>query len=558
MATAGSSERPACPPCPTASRYPLKSGAGLLPSPPEHEDKFSACVEGQNDCSPPSGHPGHPSPTQRHICSGERLHRRSDPERSSTRPARKDCDSRRGLVSKCDILSSSTGKHKLLLEDRDEMKRRNLPCSADEEPGVLSDSENEEPIRWRIQNVSAFIRKSKAWSGFSGSQRSQSCTNATEDQGCRWKSATQLTPLDQAAVGHSYAAGILLSSENSGFASALAAAPDRRLTWRAALGSSVTPLALSLPKPERSISPESNDSISEEFNHFKPIVCSPCTPPKRLPDGRLMEPTIVKSTPRNLTRGLQKATSYEASPAVLQKWRQIEVDRQNIRLNSKATLTSPGIDVSSSACQPATARCGDGAPAGNKRKLTFEAPAADSESLQKQSVKIQVPALHYSEASLRAGSDFESKGGVPGTSGTFLMFARKQSPYSRNHSCHSCKLVPKDSQSPWKQSSGRRHQSTSQRGRKREQKTKHLDPDQDFDVKRSRPVGQDTRDEHYISRVQLERRDRALAMKLQRQFDLDNVLGRSSTDTYCLRSWMSNQNRRRYSLRSSRRLNQKL
>lgn len=347
-----------------------------------------------------------------------------------------------------------------------------------------------------------------------------------------------------------------MSSENSGAASALATAPERRLACRA---SSATPLALSLPRPERSISPDSNDSISEEFNHFKPIVCSPCTPPKRLPDGRLLEPTIVKSTPRNLRRGLQKATSYEASPAVLQKWRQIEVDRQNIRLNSKATLTSPAIEVSSSTCQPATGRRGDGATAGNKRKLTFETPAADSESFQKQSAKIQVPAVHYSEASLRAGSHCESKVGVPGTCAGTVMFTPKQSAYSRNHGCHAAKLVPKDSQSPWKQSrSSRRHQSTSQRGRKREQKTKHLDSDQDFELKRSRPVGQDTRDQRYISRLQLERRDRALAEKLQRQFDLDKVMGRSSRDTYCLRSWMSNQNRRRYSLRSSQRLHQKL
>uniref|UniRef100_H3D0W3 RING-type E3 ubiquitin transferase n=1 Tax=Tetraodon nigroviridis TaxID=99883 RepID=H3D0W3_TETNG len=218
------------------------------------------------------------------------------------------------MLSKCDLLSSSAGKHKVrMCQDRDEMKRRNLACSADEEPGVLSDSENEEPISGRIQNMSAFIRKPKAWSGLSsGSQRSQSCTNATDDQGRRWKSATQPLPLDQGAVAHSFAAGILLSSENSGSASALASG-ERRLTWRAALGSSAAPLALSLPKPERSASPDSNDSISEEFNHFKPIVCSPCTPPKRLPDGRLMEPTIVKSTPRNLSRSLQKATSYEAS-----------------------------------------------------------------------------------------------------------------------------------------------------------------------------------------------------------------------------------------------------
>ncbi|TWW76627.1 hypothetical protein D4764_12G0000170 [Takifugu flavidus] len=62
MATVGSSE-PGCPPCPAASRAPAESGA---------------------------------TGTQRHICFGERLHRRSDPEKSSTQPGRKDCDSRRG------------------------------------------------------------------------------------------------------------------------------------------------------------------------------------------------------------------------------------------------------------------------------------------------------------------------------------------------------------------------------------------------------------------------------------------------------------------------------
>lgn len=348
----------------------------------------------------------------------------------------------------------------------------------------------------------------------------------------------------QGTVGHSYAAGILLSSENSGSASALASVPERRPTWRAAAVSSGTPLALSLPNPERSISPDSNDSISEELNHFKPIVCSPCTPPKRLPDGRLVEPTIVKSTPRNLSGGLQKATSYEASPAVLQKWRQIEVDRQNLRLNSKATLTSPGMDLSSTACQPAGRR-GDAAAAGNKRKLMFEMPAAPSQSFQKHSGKVQVPAI-------RVAADFESKLGVAGTCGGTVVFGCKQSPYSRTRGCHPCKDSPK-----WKQSGGgRRHQPASQRGRKREQKTKHLDAEQDFDLKRSLPVGKDTRDERYISRVQLERQDRALAVTLQRQFDLDGYSGRRSADTYCLRSWVTP--RRRYSLRSSRRLNQKL
>lgn len=91
MAAAGSSE-PGCPPCPAASRAPAMSGAGLVLSPPDYEEKFSACVEGQSDCRPPPAHPA--SGTQRHICFG--LHRRSDPEKSSTQPGRKDCDSRRG------------------------------------------------------------------------------------------------------------------------------------------------------------------------------------------------------------------------------------------------------------------------------------------------------------------------------------------------------------------------------------------------------------------------------------------------------------------------------
>lgn len=81
-----------------------------------------------------------------------------------------------------------------LLEDREEAKRRNtLSYRDDEDPvslkrrsvkgggsgggvsscavlsqGVLSDSENEEPIGWRIRNMSAFVRKSKPLAAFSG------------------------------------------------------------------------------------------------------------------------------------------------------------------------------------------------------------------------------------------------------------------------------------------------------------------------------------------------------------------------------------------------------
>ncbi|XP_038548753.1 E3 ubiquitin-protein ligase RNF169 isoform X2 [Micropterus salmoides] len=593
MATAGSAERPGRPASTAAGRYRSGPGAGCGSgsSPPENETKkCSACAEGQSGGSPPSGHPACPlCRAQRHSGSEERLRRRSDPERSSSRPGRRSCDSRReffvspALIPKCsDVPSGQTGKHKPF-EDREEAKRRNsLTCKDEavrhvEEPGVLSDSENEEPISRRIRNISAFIRKTKTSAAFTGgSQRSQSCTDSVEDRGGKLKVVTQPALMDRVGISHSYTAGILLSSENSRSVSAPITAPDRRLTWRAVLSSSSTPLGLPPPRPERSISPESNDSISEELNHFKPIVCSPCTPPKRLPDGRLMEPTIVKSTPRNLTRGLQKATTYEASPAVLQKWRQIELDRQSLKVNSKATLTSPvselhnktvgredsGVGATKNHQSPA-GRDGDGVKAINKRRLLFDPSAADTDNFQKQSVKIRVPAIRYSSnATFGGSSDFEPSVGTPESCSGGSIFSRKQSfsPYTKNSGFQSCKLVPKDSQSPRKESDSSLHnQSTSRRGKKREQKTKHLDSDRDSDLKRSRSASQEAFDERYIRQIQQERQDRALALKLQRQFDLENqtVNRRRSPDTYFLRSWMSNQNRRRRGLRRSRRINKK-
>ncbi|XP_070685805.1 E3 ubiquitin-protein ligase RNF169 [Pempheris klunzingeri] len=557
MATAGSAKRPGRPASGAAGKYRAGSGFGV--SPPDGETmKCSVCAEGRPGGSPPCGRPACPlCRAQRHSGGEERLRRRSDPERSSSRPRRRDCDSRReffvspALIPKCsDVPSGPTGKHK----------------------GVLSDSENEEPISRRIRNISAFIRKTKTSAAFAGgSQRSQSCTDPVEDRGGKLKVVTQPALMDRVGISHSYTAGILLSSENSRSVSAPITAPDRRFTWRAVVtsSSSSTPVGLPPPRPERSVSPESNDSISEELNHFKPIVCSPCTPPKRLPDGRLVEPTIVKSTPRNLTRGLQKATSYEASPAVLQKWRQIELDRQSLRVNSRATLTSPvgelhhktgggedGEGAAKTHRSPA-GRDGDAVTAVNKRRLLFDPPAGDADAFQKQSVKIWVPAIRYSgEATLKGGSDFEPTAGAPEScSGAVFSRKRSFSPYTK-----SCKLVPKDSQSPRKESDSSLHnQSTSRRGKKRDQKTKHLNSELDSDPKRSRSVSQEAFDERYIRQIQQERQDRALAVKLQRQFDLENqtVNRRRSPDAYFLRSWMSNQNRRRRGLRRSRRISKK-
>uniref|UniRef100_A0A3B5B6L8 RING-type E3 ubiquitin transferase n=1 Tax=Stegastes partitus TaxID=144197 RepID=A0A3B5B6L8_9TELE len=521
MATAGSAERPGTPAGAAAgtSRSGAGPGARCRPGsgPPEEDEpkKCAACAETRAGGSPACGHPACPlCLARRHSGGEERLRRRSDPERSSSRPGRRDCDSRRGrCVYRVNSRSHSAGP---------------APPLGNRAAAGFSGPEPE-----LINEPSIYIKKIKM---------SPVVTLLL----CRF----------QVGISHSFAAGILLSSENSRSLSAPITAPDRRLTWRAVLTSS-TPLGLPPPRPERSISPESNDSISEELNHFKPIVCSPCTPPKRLPDGRLMEPTIVKSTPRNLTRGLQKATSYEASPAVLQKWRQIELDRQSLKVNSKATLTSPVSELHSKTNGGDDAAKTHPSPAGNRRRLLFDPP--DSDAFQKQSVKIRVPAIRYSSDSTFRGS---SESCTPESGSGGALFGRKQSfsPYTKNSGFQSCKLVPKDQQSPRKESDSSIHnQSTSWRGKKRKQKTKHLDPGRDSDLKRSRPVSQEAFDERYIRQLQQERQDRALALKLQRQFDLENqsVGRRRSPDTYFLRSWMSTQNRRRRGLRRSRRINKK-
>ncbi|XP_053279228.1 E3 ubiquitin-protein ligase RNF169 isoform X1 [Pleuronectes platessa] len=550
MAAARSAERSGTAASAAAGRSRSGAASGPGSSPREDEGtKCAACPEGPSGGRPPCGHPAcPPCRARRQPAAEERLRRRSDPEKSSSRAGRREFFVCPALFTKsADVSSGASGKHK----------------------GVLSDSENEEPIR-KIRNVSAFVRRTKASLVVAGgAQRSRSCTDPVEVGGGKLKVTAQPAMMDQVGISHSYTAGILLSSENSRSVSAPIAAPDRRLTWRAVITSSSTPLVLPLPQPERSISPESNDSISEELNHFKPIVCSPCTPPKRLPDGRLLEPTIVKSTPRNLTRGLQKSTSYEASPAVLQKWRQIELDRQNLKVNSKATLTSPITEGHSKtnggeeAAKTRVSSAGDGLTSTNKRRLLFDPPAGDTDTFQKQSVMIRVPALRYSsDATFRGSSDHESTVAVPESCSGGVVFSRKQSfsPYSKNSGFQSCKLVPKDTQSPRKESDSTIHnQSTSRRGKKRKQKTKHLDSERDADLKRSRPGSQDAFDERYICQIQQERQDRVLALKLQRQFDLENqtVNRRRSPDTYFLRSWMSNQNRRRRGLRRSRRINKK-
>ncbi|NWI99215.1 RN169 ligase, partial [Crypturellus undulatus] len=253
--------------------------------------------------------------------------------------------------------------HKLLLDEAEGGKRKmeeqqkkeeSLVLKVNQEcrPERLSDSENEEPFQGKQAHRSAFVSKSSAYSFafLSGTlsskvERSRSCNDTVQE---RSKSRQRSAPANKAKVPPVPGAstpllGVLSSTQNNRCLSA----PDLSAEKRPAPNA-----AASLPaphKPERSISPESNDSISEELNHFKPIVCSPCTPPKRLPDGRVLSPLIIKSTPRNLSRSLQKPTTYEASPRILKKWEQIFQERQIKRTLSKATLTSsasePGDEV---------------------------------------------------------------------------------------------------------------------------------------------------------------------------------------------------------------------
>ncbi|CAN8194638.1 unnamed protein product [Coccothraustes coccothraustes] len=250
--------------------------------------------------------------------------------------------------------------HKFILDDVDVGKRRMeeqqkkdesvvLKGNQDCFPERLSDSENEEPFQGKQTHRSAFVSKTSAYSFafLSGNltskvERSRSCNDTIQE---RSKSRQRSAPATKAKVlpGSAPLLGVLSCAQNHRCLSAPELTAERRLLLSAASSLSA------LHRPERSISPESNDSISEELNHFKPIVCSPCTPPKRLPDGRVLSPLIIKSTPRNLNRSLQKPTTYEASPRILKKWEQIFQERQIKKTLSKATLTSlasePGEDV---------------------------------------------------------------------------------------------------------------------------------------------------------------------------------------------------------------------
>ncbi|XP_023662923.2 E3 ubiquitin-protein ligase RNF169 [Paramormyrops kingsleyae] len=448
--------------------------------------------------------------------------------------------------------------------------------------GVLSDSENEEPIGRRTRHVSAFVRKirsppaSRILQNRPG-QRSKSCTDSEDDR-LKNRGPLPLTSAPKASVGYSHNAGILLSSENSRSLSAPILVTDKRNTCRGMAAVAGATFVAPPTKVERSISPESNDSISEELNHFKPIVCSPCTPPKRLPNGQVVEPTIVKSTPRNLTRSLQKHTSYEASPTILQKWKQIEKDRRGSKLTSKGTITSPlaeDFNLQES-------------PAEKKRKI-------HRTSLEKSTLKeCRTLPTSKSDTSGRKGEResynrrrliFDQSPGEPGLSltqrdkvytprvansvrGTCDTAQGKVSEPVRCDGPTSSLLIDGDSKpavcnrrAPDTQDLSRvsharndvKSRPTSWRGRKRSQKTKHLE---DAGVAKNPKMHGDNGHSApefdggcWLShRLQQEKEDLELALKLQRQFNREfEKVDRQKTshERYLLRSWASVDSTRR-------------
>ncbi|NWI92383.1 RN169 ligase, partial [Pitta sordida] len=364
--------------------------------------------------------------------------------------------------------------------------------------------------------------------------------------------------------------GVLSSTQNNRCLSA----PDLTAEKRLVLGAVSSLLALH--KPERSISPESNDSISEELNHFKPIVCSPCTPPKRLPDGRVLSPLIIKSTPRNLSRSLQKPTTYEASPRILKKWEQIFQERQIKKTLCKATLTSsasePGEDVAvpeaanPSSCtkeQPAVqdehlppdttgeprteldsfpsisqTKLGRGSEKskGSQALTTGDGAAEADARSNAPSLNTRVsegPDLKFTDKSClkmvgRRLVGLSSTPGIPAAAP-----GKKQLKYLnnselvkvQNSSCNSVGNILAEQPPP-----------LLRRGRKRRCKTKHLE--HNGSVKRLRhTAGEEARERE--QKLQQEEEDRRLALHLQRIFDSENRTvdrRRVRVDRYLLRS----------------------
>ncbi|XP_075703356.1 E3 ubiquitin-protein ligase RNF169 [Rhinoderma darwinii] len=418
-------------------------------------------------------------------------------------------------------------------------------------PRALSDSENEEPVPGRTVHRSAFVSKNNAssvtssWSLQSRLERSQSCSEHVNESllvpGRRRVPQPRKAKVVPGVGGF---AGVLLSTENSRSFSAPVLTSEKRV-----MINSLNAFA-PLHKPERSVSPDSNDSISEELNHFKPIVCSPCTPPKRLPDGQVLSPLVIKSTPRNLRRNLQKPTTYEASPVILKKWEQVFQDRQMKRTLSKGTLTAPpqeGVRA------PAKSKAKPNSAAGDLELLpssSTEEPLETGSDGRPQPLPcrgcLQGKGPHSEPVTVK---DFlDSHPGTKTRLAARLTSSKKTIPQCK---CLVAKPINRAPKKKNAQPMGLPNGSagnispgyTQRRGQKRRCKTKHLEKNGNFKRLRvtCRAGGQGGFERLWREtekKLRQEEEDKKLALKLQQRFDKERRRGKrkSSRDEYPLRS----------------------
>lgn len=303
-----------------------------------------------------------------------------------------------------------------------------------------------------------------------------------------------------------------------------------------------------------------------------------------------MEPTIVKSTPRNLTHSLQKSTSYEASPSILQKWKQVELDRQRVKFLSKETITSPvahdySITQSSEEDQEnKSCNCGPMEKGLQGQHCTCTANLNLSRKQREKSLLYNKRQLIFDQCNRDDGS--HSKNAQPTLMVLGNSDAHKQcgacephcspsgqvenlkSPTVDKHTGVSHNQGVEDLQDLRNEPTVRScvlNRPTSRRGKKRSQKTKHLEETKR--IKISKIESHDNCDPQcrqndlYLERIHQEQMDRELAVKLQRQFDQEDQKverHRMSSDKYPLRSWICVDSRAAHNPRRSGRISRKI
>ncbi|XP_051882457.1 E3 ubiquitin-protein ligase RNF169 [Pristis pectinata] len=410
----------------------------------------------------------------------------------------------------------------------------------------MSDSENEEPVKrvaTRQWGLTANGKLSSNCSSHntrmfgSSSEESRSWSTPVENNQIR-KAIPRSdggTKVPSMTLGTN-TLNVLSSSENSRPNSAPDLSTDKRLLADTSASEPV--------KWERSTSPDSNDSISEELNHFKPIICSPCTPPKKLPDGRLLKPRIIKSTPRNLYSNLQKAvTTYEVSPNVLEKWGQILQDRHKEKTASKGTLTSeeeedegvgrpvPECDIPE--VEPATASRSHSSPGFGQAESQASPRPMDCSDFAEVPDSV-LEDLEWETVECSAGaSPLRHRGAEQKENGAHQNPRRQTPAHPRKRSCKGGVSSSSGADCP----SSRSHHS-----RKRHHKTKHTAAEANKRAKLSpaQSAGKvNTALLTDMDRARQEDEDRKLAHRLQRRFDLERTTvnrKKGSKDSYPLRT----------------------